>query len=78
MFNSRDGKLLAFLSAKRAVDSGAHNATDSLYKINWPSEWNMNEQLDVTEVVGPSACSLLSIDSVLQPVKLLDCTRCML
>ncbi|GJM84546.1 hypothetical protein PR202_ga00227 [Eleusine coracana subsp. coracana] len=44
---SRDGKLLAFLSAKCAVDSGAHNATDSLYKINWPSEWNMNEQVPV-------------------------------
>ncbi|GJN20616.1 hypothetical protein PR202_gb08014 [Eleusine coracana subsp. coracana] len=53
---SRDGKLLAFLSAKRAVDSGAHNATDSLYKINWPSEWNMNEQVDLTEVVPVVMC----------------------
>jgi hypothetical protein len=51
-----------FLSARRAVDSGSHNATDSLYKINWPSECNMNEQLDVTEVVGPSVLPLSSID----------------
>ncbi|TVU31058.1 hypothetical protein EJB05_22725 [Eragrostis curvula] len=53
---SRDGKLLAFLSAKQAVDTGAHNATDSLYKISWPSEWNMNEQVDVTEVVPVVMC----------------------
>lgn len=27
-----------FLSAKSAVDSGAHNATNSLHKIEWNSE----------------------------------------
>ncbi|XP_062205252.1 acylamino-acid-releasing enzyme 2-like isoform X2 [Phragmites australis] len=53
---SRDGKLLVFLSSKHAVDSGAHNATDSLYKINWPSDWKMDKQLDVTEVVPIVMC----------------------
>lgn len=52
--NSRDGKLLVFLSSKQAVDSGAHNATDSLHIINWPSEWKMDKQLDVNEMVCPS------------------------
>jgi acylaminoacyl-peptidase len=43
-----------FLSSKQAVDSGAHNATDSLHIINWPSEWKMDKQLDVNEMVCPS------------------------
>lgn len=43
-----------FLSAKRAVDSGAHNATDSLHKIKWPVDWNMDEHLGVMDVVCPS------------------------
>ncbi|KAM5552922.1 acylamino-acid-releasing enzyme [Rosa sericea] len=33
---SPDGKLLLFLSARSAVDSGAHSATDSLNRIDWP------------------------------------------
>ncbi|KAF8722822.1 hypothetical protein HU200_021950 [Digitaria exilis] len=53
---SRDGKILAFISAKQAVNSGAHNATDSLHKINWPSDWNMDKQLTVTEVVPIVMC----------------------
>ncbi|XP_066384634.1 acylamino-acid-releasing enzyme 2-like [Miscanthus floridulus] len=53
---SRDGKLLVFLSSKQAVDSGAHNATDSLHIINWPSEWKMDKQLDVNEVVPIVMC----------------------
>ena len=52
--SSQDGKILLFLSAKQAVNSGAHNATDSLHKINWLSDWEMDKQLDVTEVVCPS------------------------
>lgn len=53
---SKDGKLLVFLSAKRAVDTGAHNATDSLHKINWHSDWKMDEHLDVTDVVPIVMC----------------------
>ncbi|CAM0947847.1 unnamed protein product [Alopecurus aequalis] len=48
---SKDGKLLVFLSSKCAVDSGAHNATDSLHKINWPFDWKTDEHLDVVPVV---------------------------
>lgn len=35
---SPDGRSLVFLSAKSAVDSGAHSATDSLHKIDWPAD----------------------------------------
>ncbi len=45
-----------FLSANRAVDSGAHNATDSLHKINWPSDWKMDQYLEITDVVCPQIC----------------------
>ncbi|KAM3317305.1 hypothetical protein ACQJBY_035126 [Aegilops geniculata] len=53
---SKDGKLLVFLSSKRAVDSGAHNATDSLHRINWPSDWKAEQQLSVTDVVPVVMC----------------------
>ncbi|CAN6299429.1 unnamed protein product [Urochloa humidicola] len=53
---SRDGKILAFLSAKQAVNTGAHNATDCLYKINWPFDWEMDRQLNLTEVVPIVTC----------------------
>lgn len=53
---SKDGKLLVFLSSKRAVDSGAHNATDSLHRINWPADWKADEQLSVTDVVPVVMC----------------------
>ncbi|WVZ58981.1 hypothetical protein U9M48_009193 [Paspalum notatum var. saurae] len=55
---SPDGKLLVFLSSKQAVDSGAHNATDSLHMINWPSpsKWKMDKDFDVIEVVPVVMC----------------------
>ncbi|XP_044953945.1 acylamino-acid-releasing enzyme 2-like isoform X1 [Hordeum vulgare subsp. vulgare] len=53
---SKDGKLLVFLSSKRAVDSGAHNATDSLHRINWPSDWKADQQLSATDVVPVVMC----------------------
>uniref|UniRef100_A0A0E0BAI8 acylaminoacyl-peptidase n=1 Tax=Oryza glumipatula TaxID=40148 RepID=A0A0E0BAI8_9ORYZ len=53
---SKDGKLLVFLSANHAVDSGAHNATDSLHKINWPSDWKMDQYLEITDVVPIVMC----------------------
>ncbi|KAF9618650.1 hypothetical protein IFM89_002345 [Coptis chinensis] len=33
---SPDGNYLVFLSSKCAVDTGAHSATDSLHRIDWP------------------------------------------
>ena len=53
---SKDGKLLVFLSSKRAVDTGAHNATDSLHRINWPSDWKAEQQLSVADVVPVVMC----------------------
>lgn len=35
---SPDGKFLVFLSAKSSVDSGAHAATNALYRIEWPTD----------------------------------------
>lgn len=35
---SANGKTLVFLSAQAAVNSGAHNATNSLHSINWPAD----------------------------------------
>uniref|UniRef100_A0A0D9XJQ9 acylaminoacyl-peptidase n=1 Tax=Leersia perrieri TaxID=77586 RepID=A0A0D9XJQ9_9ORYZ len=53
---SKDGKLLVFLSANRAVNTGAHNATNSLQKINWPSEWKIDQHLEITDVVSIVMC----------------------
>lgn len=44
-----------FLSAKSSVDSGAHSATDSIHKIEWPSSGNLGPSLEITDVV----CSFL-------------------
>lgn len=49
--HSKDGKFLLFLSAKTAVDSGAHGATESLHKINWPSDEKLPESTDIVNVV---------------------------
>ncbi|KAM3356455.1 hypothetical protein P3S68_023169 [Capsicum galapagoense] len=51
---SSDEKFLVFLSSKSVVDSGAHNATDSLHRINWSVEeepHSHNEIVDVIPVV---------------------------
>ncbi|KAG8091599.1 hypothetical protein GUJ93_ZPchr0012g18853 [Zizania palustris] len=53
---SKDGKFLVFLSSNRAVDSGAHNATDSLHKINWLPDWKTDQHLNVTDVVPIVMC----------------------
>lgn len=47
---SPDGKFLVFLSARTSVDSGAHSATDSLHKIEWPSSGKLGP-LKITDVV---------------------------
>ncbi|CAM6101899.1 unnamed protein product [Calypogeia fissa] len=48
---SPDGKLLVFLSAKAAVDSGAHSATNSLHAISWPAGGVPTSQLPMKDVV---------------------------
>ena len=50
--HSKDGKFLLFLSAKTAVDSGAHWGTESLHKINWPSDGKLTESIDIVDVVS--------------------------
>ena len=51
---SPNGKMLVFLSAQAAVNSGAHNATNSLHRIDWPADGVISGQKqikDVTKVV---------------------------
>ncbi|XP_042029120.1 acylamino-acid-releasing enzyme 1-like isoform X3 [Salvia splendens] len=52
---SPDGKSLVFLSAKTSVDSGAHSATQSLHKIEWPSNGKLGP-LKVADVVPVIMC----------------------
>jgi acylaminoacyl-peptidase len=40
-----------FISAKSAVDSGSHNATNSMHRIKWPTDGKLNGSLDVDDVV---------------------------
>ncbi|KAG8370318.1 hypothetical protein BUALT_Bualt14G0104400 [Buddleja alternifolia] len=53
---SPDRKFLVFLSAKSAVDSGAHLATDSLHKIEWPSDGKLGPLLKISDVVPVVMC----------------------
>ncbi|OAE21003.1 hypothetical protein AXG93_2024s1160 [Marchantia polymorpha subsp. ruderalis] len=48
---SPDGTQLVFLSAKAAVDSGAHCATNSLNAIDWPTDGVVSANLPMREVV---------------------------
>jgi acylaminoacyl-peptidase len=48
---SPDGKYLVFISAKSAVDSGAHNATNSMHKIDWPADGKVEGSFSVDDVV---------------------------
>jgi acylaminoacyl-peptidase len=48
---SPDGKYLVFISAKSAVDSGAHNATNSLHRIEWCTDGKLDGSLGVADVV---------------------------
>ncbi|TVU31059.1 hypothetical protein EJB05_22726, partial [Eragrostis curvula] len=52
---SPDGKYLVFISAKSAVDSGAHNATNSMHKIEWPADGKLHGSL-VADVVPIVMC----------------------
>ncbi|KAL2325544.1 hypothetical protein Fmac_024602 [Flemingia macrophylla] len=42
---SQDGKFLVFLSAKSVVDTGVHNATNSLHRIDWPTDGKLFQNL---------------------------------
>ncbi|CAH8319166.1 unnamed protein product [Eruca vesicaria subsp. sativa] len=53
---SKDGKHLLFLSAKTAVDSGAHGATESLHKISWPSDGKLSDTTDIVDVIPVVNC----------------------
>jgi hypothetical protein len=48
---SPDGKFLVFLSARSSVDSGAHSATNSLHRIDWPKEVKFDQSAKVHDVV---------------------------
>ncbi|KAL6519967.1 hypothetical protein OROMI_032861 [Orobanche minor] len=49
--HSPDGKSLIFLSAASSVDSGAHSATNSLHKLEWPSSGKLNLSLKIIDMV---------------------------
>ncbi|KAL1192700.1 Acylamino-acid-releasing enzyme [Cardamine amara subsp. amara] len=54
---SKDGKFLMFLSSKSAVDSGAHRATESLHRIEWPSDGNLPETTNIVDVIHVVKCA---------------------
>ncbi|GAB2217649.1 hypothetical protein Drorol1_Dr00000852 [Drosera rotundifolia] len=54
---SPDGKILVFLSTKSSVDSGAHCATDSLHRLDWPSDGKPAQSLKIIDVVPVVTCA---------------------
>ncbi|XP_017226987.1 acylamino-acid-releasing enzyme isoform X2 [Daucus carota subsp. sativus] len=54
---SPDGKLLVFSSAKCSVESGAHNATESLHRIDWPIDGNLCSSMKIIDVVPAVMCA---------------------
>nr|XP_011463572.1 PREDICTED: LOW QUALITY PROTEIN: uncharacterized protein LOC101311565 [Fragaria vesca subsp. vesca] len=54
---SPDGKLLLFLSARSSVDSGAHSATDSLHKFDWPVDGVPCSSMEVVDVIPVVMCA---------------------
>lgn len=48
---SPDRKYLLFLSCKTAVDSGAHSATNSLHRLDWPKDGRLDSSTTVYVVV---------------------------
>ncbi|KMT01413.1 hypothetical protein BVRB_9g214220 [Beta vulgaris subsp. vulgaris] len=53
---SPDGQYLVFLSAKASIDTGAHSATNSLHRIDWPSVGNPNSSSAIVDVVPVVMC----------------------
>lgn len=54
---SPDGKFLVFSSAKCSVESGAHNATESLHRIDWPTDGIPCPLLKIIDVVPAVMCA---------------------
>ncbi|KAJ1431580.1 WD40/YVTN repeat-like-containing domain superfamily [Sesbania bispinosa] len=54
---SPDGKFLVFLSARSSVDSGAHSATNSLHRIDWPRDTELHQSAKVHDVVPVVLCA---------------------
>ncbi|XP_054821069.1 acylamino-acid-releasing enzyme isoform X3 [Prosopis cineraria] len=54
---SPDGKFLVFLSAKCSVDSGAHSATNSLHRIDWPTDLKDYKSFEVYDVIPVVMCA---------------------
>lgn len=48
---SPDGQFLVFLSAHSSVNSGAHSATNSLHRINWPRDGKPSFSENIVDVV---------------------------
>nr|XP_011467693.1 PREDICTED: acylamino-acid-releasing enzyme-like isoform X2 [Fragaria vesca subsp. vesca] len=48
---SPDGKLLLFLSSRSAVESGAHSATDSLLRMDWPIDGVLCSSAKIFDVI---------------------------
>ncbi|KAM7278226.1 hypothetical protein ACFE04_005360 [Oxalis oulophora] len=54
---SPDGKFLVFSSAKTCVDSGAHSATNSLHRIEWPTDGKLSLPVKVVDVIPVVLCA---------------------
>ncbi|XP_057428993.1 acylamino-acid-releasing enzyme isoform X2 [Lotus japonicus] len=54
---SPDGKFLIFLSARSCVDSGAHSATNSLHRIDWPRDVEPYQSAKVHDVIPVVLCA---------------------
>ncbi|TKY53803.1 Acylamino-acid-releasing enzyme [Spatholobus suberectus] len=54
---SPDGKFLVFVSARSSVDSGAHSATDSLHRIDWPKDTKFYQSAKIHEVIPVVLCA---------------------
>ncbi|XP_073266827.1 acylamino-acid-releasing enzyme-like isoform X2 [Populus alba] len=50
LLSSPDGRFLVFLSGRSSVDSGAHSATDSLHRIDWPVNGHLSS-LKIIDVI---------------------------
>ncbi|KAK4783154.1 hypothetical protein SAY86_007528 [Trapa natans] len=48
---SPDRKYLLFLSCKTSVDSGAHSATNSLHRLDWPTNGKLDSSTAVYDVI---------------------------
>ncbi|KAK8709664.1 hypothetical protein V6N13_060677 [Hibiscus sabdariffa] len=54
---SPNGKFLVFLSAKASVDSGAHSATNSLHRIDWPTDNKPCSSTKIIDVIPVVNCA---------------------